>query len=92
MLPSFRSRRVRPKWIQETRKTIHLHIIERIRMIIASFLTAYLGHGDLNLRDKTNTLVAVGRAKWNRGRKSLTIREIREAPSAEYISDVPLRT
>lgn len=52
----------------------------------------YLGHGDLNLRDETNTLVAVGRAKWNRGRKSLTIREIREAPSAEYISDVPLRT
>lgn len=34
-----------------------------------------------------------GRAeRGNRGRKSLTIREIREAPFAEYISDVPLRT
>lgn len=48
-------------------------------MIIASFLTA------TQIRqDKTN--------ERNRARKSLTIREIREAPSAEYISDVPLRT
>lgn len=43
------------------------------------------GRGERDSRGETS-------AERNRARKSSAIREIRETPAAEYISDVPLRT
>lgn len=76
------------------REMIHLHIIARIRTIIAELFNRVPGARRPKFAEIKRTKRAaavVARARRNRAGKSLTIREIPEAPFAEYISDVPFR-